>query len=143
VEETLKRIKELVLVEDRVAFSKKARDEMAADHLTRDEVVSSIYNAKAVRPKRSKSSRRRSKKERVYIIEARNDSVTPSKSVFFTVYADGRQVPAGGATAGLGWRMVGPNKAIPSGGWSLKSPAADGGLTRRGDHVIHQSIAMI
>lgn len=70
MEETLKRIKELVLVEDRVAFSKKARDEMAADHLTRDEVVSSIYNAKSVRSKRSKSPRRRSKKERVYIIEA-------------------------------------------------------------------------
>ena len=53
VEETLKRIKELALVEDRVAFSKKSRDEMAADHLTRDEVVSSIYNAKSVRSKRS------------------------------------------------------------------------------------------
>lgn len=60
----------------------------------------------------------------VYRVEARNDSVTPAKSVVFTVYADGRDVPAGGNTLGLGWRMVGANKN-PA-GWNLKSTT--GGL---------------
>ncbi len=60
----------------------------------------------------------------VYRVEARNDSVTPAKSVVFTEYADGRDVPPGGNTLGQGWRMVGANKN-PS-GWNLKSSA--GGL---------------
>lgn len=60
----------------------------------------------------------------VYRVEARNDSVTPAKSVVFTAYADGRDIPAGGNTVGQGWRMVGPNKCPV--GWDLNS--ATGGL---------------
>ncbi|MBI4178774.1 T9SS type A sorting domain-containing protein, partial [bacterium] len=62
----------------------------------------------------------------VYRVQASNDSVA-GKSVMFLAYADGRDVPAGGNTLGLGWRMVGPNKAVPP-GWNLKSATADGGL---------------
>ena len=57
-------------------------------------------------------------------VEARNDSVATAKKVVFTEYVDGRDVPPGGNTLGLGWRMVGANKN--SAGWNLKSTS--GGL---------------
>jgi len=56
----------------------------------------------------------------VYRVEARTDSGSTRKStVVFTAYADGRDLPAGGSSAGLGWRMMGPNKAVS--GWNFKN----------------------
>jgi hypothetical protein len=64
-------IKRLVL-QGRIRFTEKARQEMEIDSLSADEVAESIINAQRIeKVVRSTSANRRSARERLYIIKSR------------------------------------------------------------------------
>ncbi len=63
-------IKQLVL-RRQIVWTAQSESQMAADDLTRDEVIESIVNARSVKSKRSTSQYRRSPSEKVYIISGR------------------------------------------------------------------------
>jgi hypothetical protein len=68
----LLRIKRLVL-RRLVRFTQKARDEMLADDLTREDVYESLLNAQGIyKTLRSRSAARRSRRERLYVIKSFN-----------------------------------------------------------------------
>lgn len=64
----LLRIKRLIW-QHRIAFTKKATDEMDRDGIDAADVAESILNAGFIRTKRSESRRRRTHREKVHIIE--------------------------------------------------------------------------
>lgn len=65
--ESLNLIKQLVL-RRQIIWTAQSESQMAMDDVTKDEVVESIVNARWVRAKKSTSPRRRTPRERVYII---------------------------------------------------------------------------
>ncbi len=68
--DVLLRIKRLVL-QGRVRFTDKARDEMESDELDPVEVVESILNAQTIdKTLRSRSARRRHPREKLYVIKS-------------------------------------------------------------------------
>ena len=70
--DVLVRIKRVVLA-GQYAFSEKALNEMEADRLTERDVVESILNAVAIyKTIRSRSARRASPRERLYVIQSTN-----------------------------------------------------------------------
>lgn len=72
----LVRIKRLVAA-GHYDFTIKADLECAADGLTRDDVIESILSAQFLRVKNSRSPWRRSRRERMYIIDSFNFEGTP------------------------------------------------------------------
>ncbi len=70
--DVLVRIKRAVL-EGRYVFTDKARVEMVADGLTELDAIESILNAVAIhKTLRSRSPRRRSRSEKLYVIQSTN-----------------------------------------------------------------------
>lgn len=65
----LKRIKRLI-IQQKYIFTEKAAAERIADGLSEEDVLESILNATFVRSKRSRSPRRKGRREKVYIIES-------------------------------------------------------------------------
>ncbi len=97
------RIKRAVLAGD-YAFSEKARLEMESDNLTELDVAESILNAVAIfKVIRSTSPRRRSHKERLYVIQSTNLSGLP-------IYTKGKLVTAAGTD--MYYFLVSSKKAL-------------------------------
>jgi hypothetical protein len=89
VSDILVRIKRAVL-NDRYAFSEKARLEMEADCLTELDVVEAILNATSIyKTVRSTSPTRRGARERLYVIESTNMTGLP-------IYTKGKLVKQAG-----------------------------------------------
>jgi hypothetical protein len=68
--DVLLRIKRLVL-RGHVRFAEKARDEMEADGLAPEDVIESVLNAQTIdKTLRSRSLRRRHRREKLYVIKS-------------------------------------------------------------------------
>lgn len=75
--DVLQRIKRLVL-QGRIGFAAKARDEMQADGLHADDIIETIVTASSIaKTIRSKSGDRRYAGEKLYVIKGFNLSGTP------------------------------------------------------------------
>ena len=77
-------------------FTLKADLECAADGLTRDDVIESIWSAQSLRVKNSTSPWRKGRRERIYVINSINFEGIPiySKGVIRKIFISGKRSTA-------------------------------------------------